>query len=49
MNSKKYSVFITALFSVFIGGLFILLTFLPPHIPLFRDPLTQSYGYQRNA
>ena len=34
---------------VLIGGLFILLTFLPPHIPLFRDPLTQSYGYQRNA
>ena len=34
---------------LFIGGLFILLTFLPPHIPLFQDPITQSYGYQRNA
>ena len=30
-----------------IGGLFILLTFLPPRIPLFLDPVTQSYGYQR--
>lgn len=25
--------------------LFTLFTFYPPHIPFFRDPLTQSYGY----
>lgn len=25
---------------------FILLTFFPPHIPLFQDPLTGTYGYQ---
>lgn len=30
-----------------IGILFIFLTFLPPRIPLFLDPVTQSYGYQR--
>ena len=30
-----------------IGGLFLLFTFLPPRIPLFRDPLSQSYGYAR--
>ena len=27
------------------GCLFVLFTFLPPQIPLFRDPITQSYGY----
>ena len=25
---------------------FTVLTFLPPHIPLFRDPLTDTYGFQ---
>lgn len=24
---------------------FVLLTFFPPHIPLFKDPLTRTYGY----
>lgn len=28
-----------------IGLLFVILTFLPPQIPLFQDPLTRSYGY----
>ncbi|MFX1313035.1 MAG: DUF6512 family protein [Promethearchaeota archaeon] len=27
-----------------IGIIFILFTFLPPHLPLFRDPLTGLYG-----
>ena len=27
-----------------LGGLFVLFTFAPPHIPLFRDPLTGQYG-----
>ncbi len=27
-----------------IGILFIAFTFIPPHIPLFRDPLTGTYG-----
>ena len=29
-----------------IGAVFIVLTFLPPHIPLFRDPVTGTYGFQ---
>ena len=27
-----------------IGGLFVLFTFRPPHLPLFRDPVTGTYG-----
>ena len=27
-----------------IGIIFIILTFLPPHIPLFIDPITKTYG-----
>lgn len=30
-----------------LGGMFLLFTFLPPRLPLFRDPLNQSYGYAR--
>ena len=30
-----------------IGLLFLIFTFQPPRIPLFRDPITQSYGYRR--
>lgn len=26
---------------------FTILTFIPPHIPLFQDPLTGTYGFQR--
>lgn len=29
-----------------IGAAFTVLTFLPPHIPFFRDPLTGTYGFQ---
>ena len=29
-----------------IGILFSIFTFFPPHIPLFRDPLAGTYGYQ---
>lgn len=25
---------------------FVVLTFFPPHVPLFQDPLTGTYGYQ---
>lgn len=28
-----------------IAFLFATLTFIPPHIPLFRDPITKTYGY----
>ena len=28
-----------------ISGVFTLLTFFPPHIPFFRDPLTGTYGF----
>ena len=30
-----------------LGGLFIFFTFEPPRIPLLRDPLTGTYGFQR--
>ena len=29
-----------------IGGVFTTLTFYPPHIPLFEDPVTGTYGFQ---
>ena len=29
-----------------IGILFTVFTFFPPHIPLFRDPITGTFGYQ---
>lgn len=28
-----------------IGGMYIFLTFSPPHLPLFQDPMTGEYGY----
>ncbi len=30
---------------VFVALLFALFTFLPPHIPLFQDPISQTYGF----
>lgn len=30
-----------------IGGIFTLLTFFTPEIPLFRDPVTGNYGFQK--
>lgn len=30
-----------------IGVVFTLMTFFPPRIPFFRDPITGSYGFQR--
>ena len=30
-----------------LGGMFLLFTFQPPQLPLFQDPLNQSYGYAR--
>lgn len=32
-----------------IGVVFIALTFFPPHIPFFEDPITGSYGFQVNS
>ena len=29
-----------------LGGVFTLLTFYPPRLPFFRDPLTGTYGYR---
>ena len=31
------------------GAVFILLTFCPPRLPFFRDPVTGSYGYIRKS
>ena len=41
------SPYISFFFFCFIGLLFIIFTFLPPHIPLFEDPVTNTYGYQQ--
>ena len=30
-----------------IGAVFVLLTFKPPHIPLFRDPIDKTYGIKK--
>ena len=32
-----------------LGGMFLLFTFQPPQLPLFQDPLNQSYGYVRES
>lgn len=38
---KKISIILLLL----IGMVFMVLTFSPPHIPLFQDPINQTYGY----
>ena len=42
INSKIALVLI-----VFLAILFTVLTFAPPHIPFFQDPLTGTYGFQK--
>ena len=39
--------YIAFLIICFIGLLFILFTFLTPDIPLFKDPVTNTYGYKK--
>ena len=40
---------VTSFFIIcFIAFLFIAFTFIPPHIPLFEDPLTNSYGIKKH-
>ena len=41
------SPYIAFLIICFIGFLFIIFTFLTPHIPLFQDPVTNSYGIKK--
>ena len=41
------SPYISFLIICIIGIIFILFTFLSPHIPLFQDPVTNTYGYQK--
>lgn len=41
------SPFIAFLSICFIGLLFIIFTFLTPQIPLFQDPITKTYGFQK--
>jgi len=46
MQNRTYSSQrIAVLFFILIALLFTFLTFRPPHIPLFRDPITGTYGY----
>lgn len=40
--SSKYAVLLLCLISL----TFTVLTFLPPHIPFFRDPITGTYGFR---
>ena len=42
------SPYISFLIICSIGLLFIIFTFLTPHIPLFLDPITNTYGCQKN-
>ena len=30
-----------------LAAVFVVLTFVPPHIPIFEDPITGTYGYQK--
>ena len=41
--SPRIAFFMICLISVF----FTVFTFLPPHIPFFRDPITGGYGFQQ--
>ena len=41
------SPFLAFLSICFIGLLFVIFTFLSPHIPLFLDPITNTYGIKR--
>ena len=36
---------VSLFFVVLLAAVFMILTFLPPHIPLFQDPITGSYGF----
>lgn len=38
--------FIPLVAIIIIGVLFVIFTFSPPHIPLFLDPITKTYGHQ---
>ena len=40
----RTAVTIAAAALALIGALFVIFTFVPPKIPLFRDPLTGGYG-----
>ena len=41
------SPYIAFLIICFIGFLFVIFTFLTPHIPLFQDPITNAYGIKK--
>ena len=40
-----YEYKIIAMVVVIIAVLFVIFTFIPPRIPLFKDPITNTYGY----
>lgn len=44
-NIKCKSPLVPLLILWLIALLFEILTFIPPHIPLFEDPITKTYGY----
>ena len=43
--SKRYGSIGLLLVVLGIGAVFVLLTFFPPEIPFFRDPVTGTYGF----
>ena len=43
-SSCRVPAWMSILMLFLIGGIFVVWTFCPPQIPLFRDPLTGSYG-----
>ncbi len=34
---------------ILIAAIFVLMTFIPPHIPIFQDPITNNYGYNHDC
>lgn len=40
----KPVLFVSGIYIIALGIIFILLTYFPPHLPIFEDPLTKLYG-----
>jgi hypothetical protein len=45
-NPGKGAMFLSAVILLVMAGAFIIFTFMPPHIPLFKDPPSGTYGIQ---
>ncbi len=47
LHDKLNKISLAAL--VLLGLAFVLFTFYPPHLPIFRDPITGEYGITNHA